>query len=497
MMETIPGLNISLTDLDIDTPLILQGSDRYNHDETIQKIIQILVYNEVNHKNLKYEKSLKPLVKGEQVSKFYPLTKDELKTCIEKSKEIILSVYRMNEEKTKTTEVQLNQGLETLQKMREEKLEREEQNNIDLLEFAGSIFYGGDFIEYCKAVFEKIWYEDEYVLEAILYQAAIARMKNPYMGVHLHFAGATQIGKTKSVYAALKIVHPSDVLNRKFSKQWMFYSKTLHERTILFADDLTMDAETAEHLRAMLTSWDEGCERGVTGVNREEIILKIPRRVSLILSSVENVSKESDDAQDESRFLTVNMRTRSPETEKAIRKFMQQPSVDISQELKTIHLIWEYFIEPEIIKVELHDTLEKEIPFREFGRYLAMIQAHALLCGRTKTSKEDMDAIDAFLQNTRPMLNSTTAGFTNNERCVLECLSTEEWMSIKEIQDKTGLTYNNVVRALRGKEGTLDNPTNGLLVKSKIQQEMSRTEKENNIRKFRKMIAGNAVQTKF
>ncbi len=496
MTETIPGLNISLSDLDIETPLILHGSDKYNHDETIQKIIQILVYNEVNQKDLKYERFLKPLKKGEQESKFYPLTKDELKICIEKSKEIILSIHRMNEEKTQATEDQLNQGRETIQKMREERLEKEEQNNIELLEYAGSIFYGGDFIEYCKAVFEKIWYGDEYVLEAVLYQSAIARMKNPYDGLHLHIAGSTQMGKSDSIVHSLYFVHPSDVLNMKFSKQWMFYTKKLHERMILFNDDVTMGPDEAQHLRAFLTSWKTGNKRGVV-INGDERELSIPRRVSLILTSVENVSKESEDAQDESRFLTVNMRNRSPETEKAVRKFMQQPPVDISRELKIIHLIWDYFVEPEKIKVELHDTIEKEMPNREFKRFLSMIQAHALLCGRTKTTKEDTDAIDIFLLNTRPMLNATTAGFTNNELCVSECLSTENWMSTREIQEKTGMSYANVARALHGNKGTFENPTNGLLVKSKIQQKLNRDENENNVRKFKKMVVGAAVQTKF
>jgi hypothetical protein len=66
------------------------------------------------------------------------------------------------------------------------------------------------------------------------------------------------------------------------------------------------------------------------------------------------------------------------------------------------------------------------------------------------------------------MISSDIAGLTKNERAVMEYLkSGVEVRTIKDIQAELGMTLNSVYRALRGRVGTFQNPTNGLLMKDR------------------------------
>ena len=131
---------------------------------------------------------------------------------------------------------------------------------------------------------------------------------------------------------------------------------------------------------------------------------------------------ETDDGQDESRFLTLEVR-RTPEQMKAIRTFIQEDHPDIKPALDVVYAVWTA-ITPRNVKI--HKTVDKDIPIREFKRYLTLVQAHALLCNRTTTADADFVAIDQFLTYSKPMLNSTTPAFTRKEAAVLGCLTGEK-----------------------------------------------------------------------
>ena len=245
-------------------------------------------------------------------------------------------------------------------------------------EIARKIYESGGFLKYCKENFGKIWLGDVHILEGILYMAANMRVLNAKDGIHLHIMGTTQTGKSDSVKAAMLFVHPLDRLIKTFSMKYLFYAaEELHPNTIVFSDDTIFEPETASLYRNMLTSWFTGVTRG-TVVNHLKKDLHIPARVSLILTSVESVVLETDDGQDESRFLTLEVR-RTPDQMKAIRSFIQEDHPDIKPFLEVVHAVWTT-ITPRNVK--LHKTVDKEIPIREFKRYLTLVQAHALLCNR-------------------------------------------------------------------------------------------------------------------
>jgi len=328
---------------------------------------------------------------------------------------------------------------------------------------ARDIYQSGEFVKYCRDTFGKTWYGDQHILDAVLLQAAALYVSNISSGINLHISGKTQSGKSDAVRHALKFLPDTLKYSGTFSRLALYHSKKFHSRMIVFSDDTTFDPDTAAILRGILTAWDEGSERE-TMAGKEWVTVKVPKRLNMILTSVESVSRETDDGQDESRFLTLDI-LRYAESDRAIRRFMQQPKPDISSNLAIIRATWEIIPETEVC---LHEVIERELPFREFARYLSLVKACALLHNRTTTTEDDLRFVDMLLQRSRPMIAGDIAGLTKNEKAVVDFLKTRpEVRSMKEIQQGLGIPLNAVYRALRGRVGTFQNPTGGLLMKER------------------------------
>jgi len=349
---------------------------------------------------------------------------------------------------------------------------------------AAGIYQSGGFIDLCKDNFSKIWLGDLHILEGILYCAANTRVLNAQDAVHIHISGSTQTGKSDGVKTALQFVHPADQQTKTFSPMYLFHaskSGDLHERMLLFTDDTVLDPEIAALYRNVLTSWKEGVNRG-TVVNNEPKTLHIPARISLILTSIDSVVSVSDEGQDESRFLTLEVR-RTKEQMASIRQFIQRSKPDIKKERLLCCAVWDMITPREIT---LHKTIEKDLPIREFKRFLTLCQARAVLCNRSTTNDEDFDAIEKFLSYSRPMLNSTTAAFTRKESAVLGCLSVDKWLGISDITEKCGLDIYTVYRALRGTRGSFHAPTGGLMQKeTRLLHKEEKSDTENNVHLFK------------
>lgn len=338
-------------------------------------------------------------------------------------------------------------------------------------EQAKVIYETGKFIDTCIKQFKKVWYKDEFILKFILLQTANAYVINADTGIHLHISGQTQCGKSASVKTALRFIPPKNKQSRTFSKMWLFYAgDKIKPKTVLFSDDTIIDPQLGEIFRNILTSWHTGVTRGTVIKNAAQD-LKIPLRISLILTSIENVTNKSDDAQDESRFLTVEIK-RTQDDILAIQEFSQLPQPDISHELTIINLIWD-IIQP--AEITLHKKVSKpEMTIREFKEFLSLIRANALLHNRTITIDQDIEEIEQLLTYSRPMKKANIAGLTPNEKAVLQAIEENEhkWTDVSIIQEKTKLPTASVYVALRGKSGSFTNPTGGLMTKEGNLQHM-------------------------
>ncbi len=371
--------------------------------------------------------------------------------------------YRKHHKKIEIKKKQeKEQQKENFQKL-DEKVEQTQRAH-EITEKCQNIYKAGKFIQFCKENFQKIWLGDAHVLQAVLYIGATFHLDNADEPIHLHVAGTTQSGKSDSVKTSLKFIHPDNQLTATFSPMWIFYADTsIHENLILFSDDTMLNKVVAPIFRNILTSWHVGVKRGIVGKDGRAHTLEVARHVSLILTSIENVVEESAEGQDESRYLTMEIR-RSNDDERRIREFIQQDKEDITTALEIIRGIWEII---PTRKITLHKKFEMEIPNRDFKRFLTLVKCHAILCGRDKTSDEDVYAIEQFLTYSKPMVDSQTAAYTREEKSIITLLNDGKERTVNKIADETKLPYQKVVRSLHGISGTFQKPAGGLLEKLK------------------------------
>jgi hypothetical protein len=362
---------------------------------------------------------------------------------------------QLTREKEEATKKESSQKLD-------EKTEQAQQER-EILQKSREIYDKGGFIPYCIENFRKIWYGDSFVLQSILYMAASFRMMNADEPIHLHVAGQTQSGKSDSVKTALKFIPKDDQLTRTFSPKWIFYAGAdIHENMMIFSDDTVLSEELSDVYKNILTSWHDGVKRGTVTSTGKALDLTVPRHVSLILTCIENVVEESADGQDESRFLTMEIR-RSHEDDRLIREFIQQEKPDITPALEIIHGIWKII---PVREIKLHKELEQDIPIRDFKRFMTLVKCHAQLCNRNQTTDEDIDAIEKFLNYSKPMLDSTTAAYTRPELVLIGALS-QDRKNPNELSIISGLNHQQVIRAVHGAEGTFTKPRGGLMAKLK------------------------------
>jgi hypothetical protein len=354
----------------------------------------------------------------------------------------------------------LNPKKATPTEAKEQALSVEKYEN-DLQRLASELYQSGKFIDFCTKQFQKIWISDEHILKVMLYTAASFKLKNPDEGVHVHVTGITQIGKSDSCKTAFKFIPDRYKLIRTFSPKWIFHANQngtkIQQNCILFSDDTKLDEEVAGLYRNILTSWHEGVIRG-TVINNKAVDLEVPKHVSLILTSIDSVCEIGKEGQDESRFVTVEVR-RTAELDKEIREFIQKQRVDISKQLSLIHTVWNLIPEQE---VTIHKLIDRNCTIREFKRFMTFVKCNALLHNRTTTTDDDFNEVESFLAYSKPMIDAQTPAHQRDEEAILSIL-TSQWKTIKEIRHDTGMSYLRTIRAIRGNTGTMENPSGGLL----------------------------------
>ena len=360
-----------------------------------------------------------------------------------------------------------------------------ERNMHDLEIQAATIYKQGHFIAECRKEFAKQWFNDTYMLDFILLMGASLRISNAFEGIHLHISGDTQSGKSAGAKTALKFLASGATMTRTFTPKAIFYAGedgSLHEGMVVLCDDTTQSPEIAEVYRNILTSWFEGVERDSVNLGKK-VTLKVPKRVSLIMTNVESVARETDDGQDESRYLTIEVRRTQQEMER-IFQFVQEEAreFDVNQ-MTMLRMVWDNI--PGMVDIKLHRKFSFQGTMRESKRYLTMIQAHALLCGRETTNESDVDEINKLLTYSKKMVNSNTAPFTRPEQA-LQAALTQEWEDGLELCKRTGMTRDKLHRAARGQKGSYENPTGGLMMKDpKFETKIVSSSEESNKRMYR------------
>ena len=334
-------------------------------------------------------------------------------------------------------------------------------------EKALEIFAEGKFLDYCHETFLMMWLGDVHVCDAVMLGAVNARITNTMSPLHLNFIGKTQVGKSDGAKAATQLCDRLDVLIASMSPQSIFYAEgkgLLHSGMSIVFDDLTMPPEMAAVYRNILTSWETGVDRYVV-IQHKLTHIHVPRRITFIVTNVRGVVEDSDEGQDESRYIFIEI-TRDDKQIDDICRFIQVGQVIPEDRLRIIRAVWNNISRGGSV-VKRHRIFERkkgETP-RDFKRRLSIIMCYAALNAREETNEDDVKATDNFLLNTKIMRDSTTAAMSRNELAILTYLEAHPSAehSLQMLGKACGMRPSSAKAALCGRNGTFENPTGGLL----------------------------------
>jgi len=358
-------------------------------------------------------------------------------------------------------------------------IQKEYEIPEEIMKEAKEIYKSGKFIDYIMKAWNKSWYKDLQVIRFVLLIAISNYVINAEDGLHLYVAGDSGTGKSDSVRNALHFLIRKLYVASKFTKTWIYYgskNESLHEKQIILNDDTTFDEEHAAILRNMLSSWLEGATRETVDKSGEPQTLTVPKRVTLILTSVNGISQQDSEGQDESRYTTMLIK-RTKQDENEIKMFMQTKKIEILHELEVIHAIWTLIEETEVelpfkyttIPVYKHKTgsieksmVEHNLTFRELKKYRTMLMCNALLHGRKNVTKEDEKEINEHIITYCSLMESNTEKpMTEKERIIDEYMKKQiEYKSIAEIETETGV--KNATAPLFGRSGGINKQIGGL-----------------------------------
>lgn len=339
------------------------------------------------------------------------------------------------------------------------------------------IYHAGLFPEFVANLFQKKWCGDQPLLRWVLVQFANGFLANPDEGIHLFVDGKSGLGKSEGVKVALGLLPLSYTITGSFSRKGIIYlGALLKPGCVLFFDDHVIDPEEAELFRAIISSWLTG-HNYFTVDKMQNKTIPIPQRINRIQTSADGLAEISSDGQDESRYVILEI-LRTEYDMQQIFTFMQKPKQPVTTREKTIiENIWNFIIST---KTEVQIPYIQQIKanggaiwkLREYKRFLTLIRSIALLRGRTVATVADFSEALQMWTYTLVMISNDTAGLTGTERVVYEAIkeNTEKGKRVllSNLCDTPvilKINQPNIHRALRGRGGTFDAPTGGLLTK--------------------------------
>jgi len=271
-------------------PIILQGSEKYNIEDTKKYVSLIMAYNllpEVK-KQLRYETLLKPVDKdGNNKGKFVELTSSELKECVSESERIVSAIEYFD------SDIEY----ENRQKQKESLKNRQQEEIIAQAEYAEKqndavAFLSDKPLEKIKLQYYRIHKGDDDALSTVLWAFCYKWVKDAKdEGIHIIAVGQRGSGKSHGITSAMTFLPPELALVQGISARYLYYAKNLLPGMTIYVDELPSDQTLLDSLKAIITSYPTGGKRGVV-VNHEAMDLIIPPRVTINTSSVDQTNDE-------------------------------------------------------------------------------------------------------------------------------------------------------------------------------------------------------------
>ncbi len=274
-----------------DGPIILMSRDKFGIEETKEHLITIHAYNVITFgRQLAFQSHMLPLKKNEQVSKFYPLSIDELRECSEKGKELGGKILYIETEARKAAKV--SEKSEVVPDIPED---------TDVLKIFLDAFH-----------VNSVPLDDEIATWILLAYMGTRELNGD--GLHLKLGAEQGSGKSLTVNAGLHALPEAAFYKGAFTDKSLVYDKTLEPGKIIKLDEMKNNSEAFENLlKECVSSYQSGTNYRtvVDGKDGKETkMIPIPGRLSFILLSVDNYGDE----QTLSRYVPLSIFPRGTES---------------------------------------------------------------------------------------------------------------------------------------------------------------------------------------
>ena len=352
--------------------------------------------------------------------------------------------------------------------------------NQEIRREARLIYTSGRFMDYCRSYFLQKWVNDKFIFETLMVAFANNFVANSTDGINPFINGKSGLGKSESAKLFITTVPDEYVVSGSLTKRALLYSEQMRAGSIIFQDDHVPDEIEAELHRSIMSSWATGTNHftveKLNGVNTL-VRKRIPSRIIKLLTNAESISRDDNEGQDTSRYVTLEI-DKTPENMRAIVDFIDRGAPELEHEKQVIRAMWNLIINERplknvIIPFKIFVKDNAIFKVREYKRFRSYVMGIALLCGRTTARKSDFEKARELWSYTTVMTDNETAGLNKTERAV--------YSKMKELS-RGGIKFSlsalissmgentkapNIYRALRGKTGTFENPSGGILTKTR------------------------------
>jgi hypothetical protein len=356
-----------------------------------------------------------------------------------------------------------------------EQEDRTGQHLEEIKREADEVYHSGKFPEYIIEEFQNTWYGDSHILKWVICSFATGFCPTVTEGLHLYISGASGLGKSESIKAALALLPKNYSIIGQFSKKGFLYlSESLHPGTMVLIDDHQMQEDEAELYRSFIASWSaRGSYYTVDKTTSKE--LHIPPRITQILTSADGLAALNSDGQNESRFITLEIHRTRSDMLKILGFIKEYRDCRDSRRIEIINAVWQKIIEgnrpveiPFIDRILIDDAAVYRL--REFKKLLSLLKVIAVLRDHEAATEDDFKEACQMWTYVLTMTDNEIPGLARNERILLD--------KIKELsaggkrvylshlkRELSNMAESVIYRAFYGKGGNFNNTTGGLLTK--------------------------------
>jgi len=286
-------------DILLNCPLIVAGADQYNEKDSIRHISEIIAYNRMNgNKPLKYMHMIKPFKivtdrstkkqTNVQVSKFYPLSAEQLKQCAAEADKINTHLINIEKDEYAKEQESIKAHPPTAPKR------TQLPDNADVYNAFLDAFH-----------VNSAPIDDDVATMILLSFLGSCEITGD--GLHNGITSDAGIGKSITTNAALHGLPQDRFYSGAFSDKALIYDENLKPGMIIKLDEAQGTSEVFEaFLKEAVSSYQNGVTYR-TVIDKHTEIKVMPPRLTFVLLSVDGVGDE----QTRSRFVPIGLNSRS------------------------------------------------------------------------------------------------------------------------------------------------------------------------------------------